>query len=250
MTYNGIKAILELNGRVIKMSKTKQTILSLLLLGAFAFMFFRWVNYDPFEFNLVVKTMLKQQLTLSEMKDSMLYKAYEKIDYDTEPAEIGRTLNKQGKDIMNVVKAWDYPHGRISVWYNNDQKSRIKNKFLSFRRPYIVKLEEQELNTLLECKTIDEIYEMLGEPGILGVGYDESGSINYKSFEWGIKTDVPYKSIENIEKKYGEYVGFPYSYTSPINFLKSINFNRKFSLQVSIDADNKIEHFWFEKYGR
>jgi hypothetical protein len=250
MTYNGIKVILHIRDRVSNMPKIKQTILSLLLLGAFAFMFFRWVNYDPFEFRLVAKTMLKQPLTLMEMKNSMLYKAYEKIDYDTEPAEVSRILNKRDKDVMNVMKAWYYPHGYVSVWYNDDKKPRIAHKSVGFSRPYTVMLEEQELNALLECNTIDEICGILGEPGILSVGFDESGRINHKSFKWGIKTDVPYTIIENIEKKYGEYVDFPYSYTSPVNFLRSINFKRKFCLQVSIDADNRIEHFWFEKYGR
>jgi len=42
---------------------------------------FKEVNYDTGDFKLGMKSLLRQELTLEEMKNSNLYKAYEQINH-------------------------------------------------------------------------------------------------------------------------------------------------------------------------
>ena len=65
---------------------------------------FKGLNYDLFEINLSTKALLRQKLSLEEMKRSSIYKAYNHIENDTTVEEIDNLLNKKSKNIGNFLK--------------------------------------------------------------------------------------------------------------------------------------------------
>lgn len=73
------------------------------------------VNYNTSEFRFSIKGLLLQELTLEEMKNSNIYKAYNQIDHDTNVEEVNRFLNKKSKNIYEHFESWYYPYGYVSI---------------------------------------------------------------------------------------------------------------------------------------
>lgn len=230
------------------MSKKVQILIPILLVVLFAFMIFKNVNYDLHEFKLAIKSISRQQLTLEEMKSSAIYKAYNQIDQNTKVEEINSLLNKKSKNVIGVFESWFYPHGYLSIWYRENENPRVFVKIVSFETPYIIKLAENEFYSIFKCTSTEEISDILGEPAILSKTYDKQEAVSGSSYEWGIKTGLSKEVIDNLEELYGEYVNFPYRYSAPNNFLKSIGVERRLRLRVSINAYNTIESFSIEDY--
>lgn len=221
--------------------KKRYALIVCLLIIVYLLVIFKSVNFNLPEFKLSIKTILGQELTLEEMKSTSIYKVYNQIDHDTNVEEINDILNKKSKNILEHFESWYYPYGYVSVWYRENEKSRVFVKIVSFKTPYTVKLTEKELYSVFQCNSLEEIVGILGEPAILGRTHNKDGEITDFSYEWGIKTSLSEKFIEDIEKKYDKYVSFPLSYSSPINFFKGTE--KKLQLSVSIKADNSIESF-------
>jgi hypothetical protein len=199
------------------------------------------VNFNLHEFKLGIKTALRQELTLEEMKSTSIYKAYGQIDHDTDIEEINDILDKKNKNTYEVFKSWHYPYGYLSVWYREDENPGVFVKTVSFRTPYTIKLTEEELNSIFECDTPEKIISILGEPAILGETYNKDGEVTDSDFTWGIKAGISDGFIKDTEKKFGEYVRFPLSYSYPIKFFKGTE--KKLRLSVSVKADNSVESF-------
>jgi hypothetical protein len=232
----------------IEMSKKGQILISLLLIVLFVFIIFKNVNYDLNEFKLSIKAITRQQLTLEEMKSSVIYEAYSQIDQNTKVEEINSLLNKKSKNVIGVFESWYYPYGYLSIWYRENEETRVFVKILSFKTPYITKLSENEFYSVFKCTALEEISDILGEPAILSKTYDKKDAVSDSSYEWGIKTILSKEVIDKLEEQYGEYVSFPNRYSSALNFLKSIGMEKKLRLRVSINTDNTIESFSIEEY--
>lgn len=230
------------------MSKKVRLLTGLFLIALPFFLLLMDVNYNVHEFKLGVKAMTGQQLTLEEMKSASIYKAYNQINQSTRVEDISSFLNKKSKNILDNFESWFYPYGYVSIWYRGNGKPGVFVKIVSFKTPYTTKLAEEELYSVFECNSIEEISGILGEAAILGKTYDKQGAVSDSSYEWGIKTSLSKEIVDNLEKLYGEYVRFPDRYSSPYNFLKSISMERKLRLRVSINADNTIESFSIDEY--
>lgn len=204
------------------------------------------VNFNLDEFKLSIKAALGQELTLEEMKSTSIYKAYNQIDHDTSVEEINDILGKKSKNIYELLESWYYPYGYLSVWYRKDEKPRVFVKTVSFKTPYTIRLTEKELNSVFECNTLEKMISILGEPAILGRTYNNDVEVMDSRYSWGIAVNISEKFIKDTEKKYGKYVSFPLSYSSPINLLKRME--KKLYLSVSIKEDNCIESFSLDDY--
>jgi len=203
---------------------------------------FKGLNYDLFELNLSTKALLRQKLSLEEMKRSSIYKAYNYIENDTTVEEIDNLLNKKSKNIYNSFETWSYPYGYVSIWYDRNKESRVLNKLVSFEFPYTLELSEEELYSVFECNSLEKIISLLGEPTTLGKDYNTNGEVT-DYYGWGIKTCYSKEFIKDIEKKYNEYVDltkYDESVALPINLPK---IGGRFNLSVTIKADNKIEGY-------
>lgn len=195
---------------------------------------FMSVNYDLPEFNLSIKTLFRQELTLKEMKASSVYKAYNQINYDTKVGEINNILHKKSKNVLKHFESWYYPYGYVSVLYHENEKQTVFVKLVSFETPYTIKINEKDLYSVFECNTLEQINSILGEPVVLGRTYNKEGEITDYDYSWGIKVNFSEKFVKDIEKKYDKYVRFP---------LNSNKNTGKFVLSVSTKADNSIEGF-------
>ncbi|MDD3706152.1 MAG: hypothetical protein PHC45_08850 [Clostridiaceae bacterium] len=204
------------------------------------------VNFNLHEFRLTIKTALRQELTLEEMKSTSIYKAYGQIGHDTNIEKINDILDKKSKNIYGVFESWHYPYGYLSVWYREDEKPGMFVKTVSFSTPYTIKLTEKELNSVFECNTPEKIVNILGEPAIFGDTYNKDGEVTDSHLTWGIKTSISEKFLKDTEKKFGGHVSFPLSYRSPISFFKRAE--KKLRLSVSIKADNSVESFSLDDY--
>ncbi|HYE80951.1 MAG TPA: hypothetical protein VEG39_02155 [Clostridia bacterium] len=230
------------------MLEKKYALMALLITALYTLMILNSVNYNFSEFKLSVKTIFGQELTMEEMKGSSIYKAYSLIEHDTGSEEINEFLNKKSKNILGSFESWDYPYGYVSIWYSGEEKTKVFVKTINFRAPYTAKLTLEELDSVFACSTPEEIFNILGEPAILGKTYDKNSNAAELSYEWGIQASLPEKFIEDTEKKYGVYIRQPMSYSSPLNLLKRTE--NKFRLRVSVNADNTITGFSLEEYKR
>lgn len=198
---------------------------------------FESMNYEPFELKLSVKSLLRQELSLEEMKNSNIYKAYNQITFSTNVDEMNNILNKKSKNICGSIESWYFPYGYVSIWYSEKEKARVMNKIVNFETPYTTNINEKELKSLFEYDSLEEIINMLGEPVLMGAEYNKDGQITDYSYEWGIETKYSKKFIEDMEKQYDDYVRFPFN--------KQIG---KLRLRVSIKANNEIEKFSLDDY--
>jgi len=73
-------------------AKIRLIILSLLIPGYLLFIFSS-ANYKPYEFKLSMKSLLRQELTLDEIKSSDVYKAYKGITHATSIDEVNSIYN-------------------------------------------------------------------------------------------------------------------------------------------------------------
>lgn len=220
--------------------KKRYAFIACILIVVYLLVIFKSVNFNIPEFRLSIKTILRQELTLEEMKSSSIYKAYNLIDHDTNVEEINDVLDKKSKNIYKHFESWYYPYGYLSIWYRENEKSRVFVKTVSFDTPYTAKLTEKELYSVFQCNSLEEIVAILGEPAILGKTYDESGEVTDSRYEWGIETRLSEKFIEDVKRKYDKYVSFPLSYSFPLNFNKRPG---KLRLSVTIEADKIISKF-------
>ncbi|MFT5872153.1 MAG: hypothetical protein ACI8WT_001081 [Clostridium sp.] len=219
------------------MKKKYRLIIGLLLIFVSLFMFLRDVNYDLSEFKISIKSTLGQPLTLNETKSSNIYKAYNQIKPDTKIEDINNILHKKNKNIFATFESWHYPYGYIGVSYNENSNPRVLSKYVDFMTPYMLKIDEEELCSVFQCNSLNQIKGILGDSvaGLLR-SYNENEIIAY-TYSWGIKTSFSEKFVKDIEKKYDKFVNFPafrYDYN---------NVKRKYILTVSINADDKIESF-------
>lgn len=219
------------------MKKIYTLIIGFLLIFASLLMTFINVNYDLSEFKISIKSSLGQHLTLKEIKGSNIYKAYNQINPDTEIEDINNFLHKKSKSIASFLKSWNYPYGSMTIGYRENDNPRVLYKYVGFRTPYMLKIDEKELYSVFECTSLKQINNILGD-SVAGLGrsYNEDEITAY-TYSWGIKTGLSDKFVKDIEKKYDKSVSFPvfrYDYN---------NVKRKHILTVSINADNKIESF-------
>jgi len=206
------------------------------------------VNYNLHEFKLGAKSMAGQQLTLEEMKNTSIYKVYKQIDRSTKAEDISKLLGKKGKILYEGLETWYYPYGYVSILSSGNGEQGVTLKMVGFKTPYTKKLTEEELRSVFLCTSPEELAGILGESAILTESYDKTGTFFVSSYEWGIKTSLSKEIIDDLEKLYGEYVSFPYRYSSPYNFLRSIEMERKLRLHVSVTEDKTIESFSVEEY--
>jgi hypothetical protein len=206
------------------------------------------VNYDLSEFKISIKSLSKQQLTSKEIKGSNIYDAYNYINSDTKLEEINKILHKKNKNIVATLEFWYYPYGNVGIWYNKNGEPRVRNKVVSFKTPYMVKIDERDLYSVFDCISLEQINSILGDSVAgLGTSYNDDGEITGYNYSWGIKTAFSDKVVKDMEKKYYKYVNFPYFFYD-YNKVK-----RNYRLTVSIKGDNKIEKFslvYYEKLPR
>lgn len=186
---------------------------------------FKKVNYDNNDFKLAIKSLLRQELTLDEMKNSNLHKAYEQINANSNIGEINNII-KENEHYEGPFAVWDLVYGRILIGYNEYMEPNVWVKLISFETPNTIELNDNELNSLFECKSLDEITEILGEPNIKVESFKESDII----YEWGIKA------------KYFE----PSTYGGPLNF--PLPYKQKFRVNVDVIEGNLIHKLSIEKY--
>lgn len=225
--------------------KKRDLLISFLMIAGFLFTILYSVNFDLPEFKLAMKALIGQELTLEEMKNTWVYKAYSQVGNDTGEEEINGILNKKSKNILEHFVSWNYPYGYLHVIYRQDEKPRVYIKVVGFRNPHTIKLTEEELHTVFKCSSLQEIVSILGEPAILGKTYGKDGEESGSSYGWGVRIKLTEEFMDEIEKKNDDYVRFPYSARSPINFLK---LTKKYRLGVSIKADGSIESFDLDDY--
>jgi len=222
-------------------TKLRLIISSLLILGNLLFIF-NSVNYKPDEFKLSMKSLLRQELTLDEIKSSDVYNAYKEITYNTSVDELNSILDKENENIADFIKSWHLPYGSVSVMLNTSDKPRIGNKVISFKTLYTTKITEKELDTVFKCNSFEEIINILGEPIIAGEVYNKDGEVTNYSYEWGIKTSYSAEFRKAIEEEYDNYVNLPMVH--PLG-----NKNRgKFRLSASVKDNNQIEKITLSDY--
>lgn len=205
--------------------RKKVLIIVLIFVLLILFIIFKEVNYDKTEFKLGLKSLLRQELTFDEMKNSNLYKAYKKINYNTSLDEIDNIMKKESNNVANMFKSWDLFYGNILIWFSNDTKSKVYVKLINFETPYTIELNDNEFNSLFKCKYLEEIIDILGEPIMLTVSYNENGEITEYTYEWGIKANY-------FEPQ--QYYQLPYK--------------RKLRARVSVGEDNLIWTVNIDKY--
>jgi len=207
------------------------TLLTMLLVTlTFLFYVFKEVNYDKDDFKLSIKSLFKKELSLNEMKNSNLYKAYEQINYDSDLDEINNTIKRKNDKYIGPFETWDFVYGSILLGYNEYTEPKVRCKSISFATPYTIKLGDNEMNLLFECKSFDEIVDILGEPPMHTETYNKEGDITECIYEWGIKA------------KYFE----PISNEIPLNF--PLPYKRKFRVNVDVIESNLIHKLSIEKY--
>lgn len=204
------------------------TLIIILIILIITIYVYKEANYDENEFKLSIKTLLRQELTLDEMKSSNLYKAYEKINSSSNLDEIKSIIKKKnGKNVM-LFQTWDFIYGNMWIGYNEYLEPRLWCKLVSFYTPYTIELNDNELNSLFECKSLDDVVDILREP-ILKLEEFEENNINY-IYEWGIKA------------KYFE----PSTYGGPLNF--PLPYKQKFRVNVEVIEGNLIHKLSIKKY--
>jgi len=204
------------------------TLIIILIILIITIFVYKEVNYDENEFKLSIKTILRQELTLDEMKSSNLYKAYEKINSSSNLDEINNIIKKKNDNYAGTFDTWDFVYGRIMIGYHELTEPKVWCKLISFETPYTIELNDNELNSLFECKSLDDVVDILGEPILILEDFNEN-YINY-IYEWGIKA------------KYFE----PSPYGVPLNF--SLPYKRKFRVNVEVIENNLIHKLSIEKY--
>ncbi len=202
----------------------------LLIILNIAIYIFKEVDYDENEFKLGIKSLFHQELTLEEMENSNLYKAYEQINYKSDIEEINNILKKENKRYAGSFECWDLVYGRILIMPSQVTEQKVLNKLVSFNTPEIVELSDDELDSLFECKTLDEVIYILGDPIIKCEGYNKDGEIDGVIYEWGIKA-----KYFNPEEK-----GDPFKFPVP--------YKQKFRVNVDVITSNLIHKLDIEKY--
>jgi hypothetical protein len=169
------------------------------------------------------------------IKGSNIYDAYNYINSDTKVEEINKILHKKSKNIVTTLEFWYYPYGYVGIWYNEDGEPRVRNKVVSFKTPYMIKIDERDLYSVFDCISLEQINSILGDSVAgLGTSYNDDGKITGYNYSWGIKTAFSGKVVKDMEKRYYKYVSFPYFFYD-YNKVK-----RKYRLTVSIKL--KIFH--------
>lgn len=216
-------------GVFMKKKKTVIILISILVVTILSIMFyvFKQVNYDNNDFKLAIKSVFRQELTLDEMINSNLYKAYEQINPNSDLIEINNFLKKKN-DYLGPFAVWDFVYGRILVGYNEYTEPKVRLKLISFETPYTIELNDDEFDSIFECKTIDEVIEILGEPIIKLEGFSEN-DIKY-SYEWCVKA------------KYFE----PNTFGGPLNF--PLPYKRKLRVNIDVLEGNLIHKLSIVKY--
>jgi len=191
------------------------------------------VNYDKDEFKLGLKSLLGQELTLDEMKSSNLYKAFLELNYNSNIDEVNSIMKKENSNsVAGIYENWEMVYGNALILFR-DNKSHVSNKLVSFKTPYTIELNYEELNSLFKCRYIEEIIEILGEPLILGESYNENGKVKECTYEWGIKTKYFETQQNNL---------LPYKTNN------SLPYKRKFRARVTFGENNLIWTVNIDKY--
>jgi len=189
-----------------------------------------------------MKSLLRQELTLDEIKSSNVYKAYKEITHNTSTDEINSILNKESKNIAGSIESWYFPYGYVSVMYSTINEPKLALKIVSFNTPYTTKITEKELGTVFGCNSFEEIMNILGDPVIAGETYNKDGKVTNYTYEWGIKTSYSVEFRKDIKEEYGDYVSLPMVH--PLGNKK----RGKFRLRVSVKASNAIEEISLSDY--
>lgn len=200
------------------------------------------MNYKPYEFKLSMKSRLRQELTLDEIKSSDIYKAYKKITHNTSVDEVNSILDKKNENIAGPIESWYFPYGYVSIWYSTTNKPRVANKVVSFKSLYTIKISEKELSNVFKCNSFEKIINILGDPVIAGETYNKEGKVTEYTYEWGIKTRYSDDFRKTIKEEYGDYVSLPVVH--PLGNNK----RGKFRLSVSVKASNQIEKISLHDY--
>lgn len=222
---------------------TKLRILTLfLLICGYVLLIFNSVNYKPYEFKLSMKSLLRQELTLDEIKNSDIYKRYKEISYNISIDEINRILDKENKNLGGPFESWHFPYGSVTIWYNKDDKPKVAHKVISFQTLETLEISEEQLGMIFKSDSVEEIVNILGEPIETAESYNKNGEITEYGYEWGIKTSFSDEFIEETEKHYVDYIEFPLN-----KQLKNIK-KGKFHLSISISGNNRIKNISLEGY--
>lgn len=189
-----------------------------------------------------MKSLLRQELTLDEIKSSNIYRGYKEISHDMSIDEINRILDKENKNLGGPFESWHFPYGSITIWYNKDNEPKVAHKVISFQTLETLEISEEQLGRVFKSNSVEEIVNTLGEPIETAESYNENGEITEYGYEWGIKTSFSDEFIEETEKHYGDYIRFPLN-----KQLKNIK-KGKFRLSISISGNDRIKNISLKEY--
>jgi len=108
------------------------TLIIILIILIITIFVYKEVNYDENEFKLSMKTILRQELTLDEMKSSNLYKAYEKINSNSNLERNQQYYKKENNNYAGTFETWDFIYGNIWIGYNEYLEPKLWCKLVSF----------------------------------------------------------------------------------------------------------------------
>ncbi len=227
--------------------KKKDLLISILMIAGSMFYLLYSVSFSLPEFGLTVKLMFGQELSLEEMKSTSIYKAYNQIGNIKSEEEIDRILNKKSRGSNEQFRSWGYPYGILSVVYRLEEKPKVYIASVNFEKPFTKQLTQDELLSLFESSSLDEIVAVLGETAIMGRTYEEDGTLAGFSYEWAIKTKLTEEFVAGVEDKHGDYVDFPLFFEHPVDILK---LPKKCRFRVLMAPDNSIKRMDVDRYNR
>ncbi|WP_432662343.1 hypothetical protein R9X47_17595 [Wukongibacter baidiensis] len=152
-------------------------------------------------------------------------------------------FNKKGQlNETEIATLWKLPYGSFGVsGYNEDIK--VIHKGIYIKNPPTKKINEKELYELLNCKTLHDVNNLLGEsPMQTGMLWNHRGDIEIYSYSWYIETNISKdlaKKMDNINiEKKNIYI---------IHDDKQSIGKGKYKFEVNINLEEKIRSIRISK---
>lgn len=194
------------------------------------------VDFDFFEFKLSIKAILRQELTLEELKESKIYRNYNMIEQGVTIGELNKMFNKEGQpNETNLAMLWKLPYGSFGVLGDNEN-IKVIHKGIHIKNPPTKKMDEKTLYDLLNCKTLYDVNNIFGEPLIqTSILWNHNGDIEIYSYSWYIETNISKdltKKMDdiNIKKKDIYYI-----YND-----KELHGKGRYKFETNINPEKKI----------
>lgn len=194
------------------------------------------VDFNFFEFKLSIKTILGQELTFEELKESKIYRNYNMIEQGITIGELNKMFNEKGQpNDDNLATLWKLPYGSFGVLGYNEN-IRVIHKGIHIKNPPTRKINEDILYNLLDCKTLYDVNSIFGEtPMQTGMLWDSNGNIEIVTYCWYIKTNMTEnltRKMNDINIKKGDiYFRFDY---------EKVHKKGKYKIEVNVSNNKKI----------